>query len=85
MSNCVNGGRTREYIVKCKEFVSWISGETMQSEYVDMNQEIVRCRDCKRCYACGSFMFCEFRRPDEPVNADGYCAWGVKRKEGGDD
>ena len=47
--------------------------------------EIVRCRDCEHRYACGSFMFCELRRPYEPVNADGFCAWGVKRKEGGDD
>ncbi len=42
-------------------------------------EEIVRCRDCKHCYACGSFMFCEFRRPDAPVNANGYCSDGERR------
>lgn len=34
-----------EYIVKCNEFVG-ISGKTMKfPEYIDLNQEIVRCRD----------------------------------------
>ena len=36
-----------EYIVKCKEFVS-VSGKTIRiPEYIDLNQEIVRCRDCE--------------------------------------
>lgn len=35
-----------EYIVKCREFVG-ITGKTLQlPDYIDMNQEIVRCRDC---------------------------------------
>ena len=36
-----------EYIVKCNEFVG-VSGKTIQfPEYIDLNQEIVRCRDCR--------------------------------------
>lgn len=60
-------------------------GEYFASDATDhygtLHEEIVRCRDCKHRYTCGSFMFCEFRRPDAPVNADGYCSDGERRSD----
>lgn len=71
-----------EYIAKCKECVL-IGGATMLfPEYIDMNHEIVRCRDCK--FRCLN----ECTRIDEgfkdywfAIEPNGYCAWG-ERKEG---
>lgn len=69
-----------EYIVKCNEFVG-ISGKTMKfPEYIDLNQEIVRCRDC-RYYELvpeDSGDWCEYWT-DRVYRADGFCAWGVRR------
>lgn len=63
-----------EYIVKCKEFVG-ISGKTMKfPEYIDLNQEIVRCRDCKFKDAPWN---CAAPYHVEP---DGFCAWGERRE-----
>ena len=71
-----------EYIVKCKEFVG-ISGKMKFPEYIDLNQEIVRCRDCKWFY-CLTTDACVCERSGEKfmpwVEPDGFCAWG-KRKE----
>lgn len=74
-----------EYIVKCKEHVG-ISGETIQfPEYIDMNQEVVRCRDCKysdaiktryqqeTVYACMNF-------DSVAIEPDGFCSWGERRE-----
>ena len=76
-----------EYIVKCKEHVS-ISGSTIQfPEYIDLNQEIVRCRDCKH-YApvkmadgteehrCSGVMACIKCTPET------FCAWGERKRVG---
>lgn len=66
-----------EYIVKCNEFVG-ISGKTMQfPEYIDTNQEIVRCRDCRHHHE-GMCMLPDgmgdFKR--WYVDDDGYCSDG---------
>lgn len=78
-----------EYIVKCNEFVG-ISGKTIQCpEYIDLNCEIVRCRDCKHyrdvrmangttSHKCSGVMAFVDNSPD------GFCAWGT-RKDGDDD
>lgn len=77
-----------EYIVKCKEYVG-ISGAMMQfPEYIDMNQEIVRCGDCKYYMDYEheyepNLGYCGFHDMQE-VRDSRFCAWG-KRKEGGDD
>ena len=77
-----------EYIVKCKEFVG-ISGAMMLfPEYIDMNQEIVRCKDCK--YSIHFLHHDDERwQCDEPhqegddVKPDAYC-WRGERKEVGE-
>lgn len=81
-----------EYIVKCKECVR-ISGATMQfPEYIDMNQEIIRCRDCKHGYEVEGGMYdCLGKLTtkwdyynDEPqqnlVEPDGFCAWAERNE-----
>lgn len=78
-----------EYIVKCKEFVG-ISGKTMMfPEYIDMNREIVRCRDCKHFTPKGTHKFengkvnadyCKYVRGWMlQITPDGFCAWGDKK------
>ena len=68
-----------EYIVKCKEFVG-ISGKTVKfPEYIDLNQEIVRCRDCD------SASFDEFGggwciENCREIKAWYFCAWGARRE-----
>lgn len=82
-----------EYIVKCKECVL-ISGATMQfSEYIDMNQEIVRCRDCKHMHTVRNWLGMDVNEcwlhadPESGAlgkvrtEPNGYCALG-ERKEG---
>lgn len=61
-----------EYIIKCKELVG-ISGKTMQfPEYIDMHQEIVRCRDCRF-----SRIFDGKRFPGKKYKGMTYCInWG---------
>ena len=65
-----------EYIVKCKKFTGIAGNELEFPEYIDKNQEIVRCRDCER--FDGEHEGC--RRFSHYVDPDGFCAWG-KRKE----
>ena len=71
-----------EYIVKCKELVG-ISGITMQlPEYIDTNQEIVRCRDCAYYdkYPNDEISVCYRFDNEQPiVEPDGFCAWGERR------
>ena len=60
-----------------------------------VGEEIVRCRDCEHFTPEGTHMFedgktnvdyCKYVRGWMlQITPDGYCAWGVKRKEGGDD
>lgn len=69
-----------EYIAKCTEVIG-ISGKPINvPDYIDLNSEIVRCRDCEnyeyrehlgRSYCCGEYA-------TEP---DGFCAWGERRGE----
>lgn len=51
-----------------------------------MREEIVRCRDCK--YGIDGGEYCAEDCADSwdwrCVEPDGFCAWGVKRKEGGE-
>lgn len=84
-----------EYIAKCKECVI-IGGATMLfPEYIDMNHEIVRCRDCvyyndgiengrryaePHCLAIGELAYGALFG----ITEDDYCSWG-ERKEGSDD
>ena len=72
-----------EYIVKCKEFVSISGAMTQFPEYIDMNQEIVRCRDCS--WFCeGSEVYVTYdwcRNFDCETNEDGYCAWSERRAD----
>ena len=68
-----------EYIVKCREFNSVIGKKLQFPEYIDQNQEIVRCRDCRfRCLD-------ECTRIDEgfkdywfAIEPDGFCKWGER-------
>ena len=79
-----------EYIVKCKEFVG-VSGATMQfPEYIDINQEIVRCRDCSKWHHIDTedgirYGECdEWRRADSycvpATNENGFCAWSARKE-----
>lgn len=66
---------------------------------LERREEIVRCRDCKwfceerRCTSVGwnDVFTCYSDQwstsslmPSHKVEPDGFCAWGVKRKEGGE-
>ena len=67
-----------EYIVKCKEVVG-ISGKTlMVPDYIDLNSEIVRCRDCKHGHkdVCERPIWDDGDRACTPIEPDGFCAWG---------
>lgn len=51
-------------------------------------EEIVRCRDCAKADWFGAIGYGEFTcrvHGWTSESNDGFCAWGVKRKEGGDD
>ena len=45
-------------------------------------EEIVRCRDCRFSLAHGNG--CGRNQDIYDVEPDGFCAWGVKRKENGE-
>ena len=65
-----------EYIAKCGEFVG-ISGKTIQfPEYIDMSQEIVRCRDCANLNIVGKCP-CGFWALED-MKLDGFCKWGER-------
>lgn len=69
-----------EYIVKCTEVIG-ISGNALQiPDYIDLNSEIVRCRDCKHFEPRGLNGVCH-RSKFLPIYAepDGYCAWAERR------
>ena len=79
-----------EYIGKCKKFVG-VSGATMQlPEYIDINQEIVRCRDCAKWHHIDTedgirYGECdEWKRADSycvsATNEDGFCAWSARKE-----
>ena len=77
-----------EYIVKCKEFTS-VTGKKLQlPEYIDQNQEIVRCRDCSH-YAKGychkhAYEWNEYDMPDEgmfPMDENDFCSLGERLDE----
>lgn len=80
-----------EYIVKCTEVIG-ISGNVLQiPDYIDLNCEIVRCRDCKHYYEAENYhpngnyvMRCckYFDAYNDEVEPDGFCAWGELRGEG---
>lgn len=56
----------------------------VREQHVGVNlPEIVRCRDCKH-YGCDGYdeHYCYYW--DKLREPDGFCAWGVKRKEGGE-
>ena len=69
-----------EYIYKRERIADGIYSAESTGE------EIVRCRDCS--WFCeGSEVFVTYdwcRNFDCETNEDGYCAWGVKREEGGE-
>lgn len=70
-----------EYVVNVGEFVG-VSGKTIQfPEYIDLSQEIVRCRDCKH-FMRGNLCslqdeWNEFHWFD--VEPDGFCKWGERK------
>lgn len=78
-----------EYIVKCKEFVG-ISGEMKFPEYIDLNQEIVRCRDCAKADYAEIHMFDGTRQKKwtctrfgcfhHMVQPDDFCSRGERRE-----
>ena len=73
-----------EYIVKCKE-VEGISGKTLLvPDYIDLNSEIIRCRDCTHfTYANKKHSghdWCDFHY-HIGWSVNGFCMWG-ERKEG---
>lgn len=84
-----------EYIAKCNEVVG-ISGKTLiVPDYIDMNQEIVRCMDCKHMHTVRDWTGYDvdecWLHADRESGAlgknrtepDGFCAW-AERKEGGE-
>ena len=78
-----------EYIIKCKEFVG-ISGKTMKfPEYIDLNQEIVRCRDClswhkgycyKHVYEVANEYGDMFTEGVFPMDDSDFCSFGERRE-----
>ena len=69
-----------EYIAKCTEVIG-VSGNPFKfPEYIDLNSEIVRCRDCKR-WESGD---CDWNPYyDDPVDdqPDGFCAWACRKEQ----
>ena len=77
-----------EYIAKCNEVVG-ISGKTLiVPDCIDTSKEIVRCRDCRHfTYADSEHDNNDWCAKHEHIawSVNGFCAWAVKRKEGGDE
>lgn len=80
-----------EYIVKCTEVIG-ISGNVLQiPDYIDLNSEIMRCRDCE--YAtkrwtpahreevtyCERFVHLAGYNQSAYVEPDGFCAWAERK------
>lgn len=69
-----------EYIAKCTE-VTGISGNPiMVPDYIDLNSEIVRCRDCRFSIAHGNG--CGRNQDIYDAEPDGFCAWATRREVG---
>lgn len=78
------------------EYVCELEDATYEMDWTP-KEKIVRCRDCERAYEVDGGMYdclgklttewdCYYDEPQQNlVEPDGFCAWGVKRKEGGDD
>lgn len=71
-----------EYIVKCTEMIG-ISGNLIKiPDYIDLNSEIVRCRDCKYRYGCLHLV----DNGDDDMRhchatPDGFCSWAERRTD----
>lgn len=68
--------------MECTEVIG-ISGNVLQiPDYIDLNSEIVRCRDCK--YGIDGGEYCAEDCADSwdwrCVEPDGFCAWGERRE-----
>lgn len=65
-----------------EEYIGWLED---WEPVIDMDQEIVRCKDCRRATIDQSDhdyrepLWCELFRTD--VKLDGFCAWGSRRGE----
>lgn len=54
----------------------WVS-HNIEDPFV--REEIVRCRDCKRCMAYAQTVYCDrFAHELPEVTLNGFCAWGEK-------
>lgn len=69
-----------EYIVKCNELttVTPIGNKLQFPDYIDYNQEVVRCRDCKHYEDYGGC--CHRRYQPMAVTPDGFCKWASRRE-----
>lgn len=64
-----------EYIAKCIEVIG-ISGKPIKvPDYIDMDTEIVRCKDCS---LQDEFGYCD--RLGFKVGDDGFCAWPIRKR-----
>ena len=68
----VKGGRVSEYIYT-DEGMPDSTCELIRRFY--RREEIVRCKDCKKCIT--EFSYCD--SADRPVEPDGFCKWGERR------
>ena len=68
-----------EYIIRTTNMPEHVR-EALSAWY-EINEEIVRCRDCKRCMAYAKATYCDLfahRLPNNEI--DGFCAWGERRE-----
>ena len=72
------------------EYIVEVHGQMPDAIYERKVGEIVRCRDCK-CYKPkeGAMLSCKFEYHGftqwKLAEPDGFCKWGSKRREVGDD
>ena len=74
-----------EYVVdfgneKSSTFVRLAMAQA-ESNGARLCEEIVRCRDCKRCMAYAKATYCDLFAHRLPNNElDGFCSWGERRE-----
>lgn len=75
-----------EYIAKCTEVIG-ISGKPINvPDYIDLNSEIVRCRDCRHIvwtdnpFTRTHYWCIEY---DRLCSLDDFCSWAERRESGG--
>ena len=71
-----------EYIAKCTEVIGIGGNPIKVPDYIDLNSEIVRCRDCRHMgEAHGIGVECWRIGKPFTVWTDGFCAWGERKIE----